>query len=56
MHRTYNRNQYLTLVNKIKRLSPKTAFTTDVIVGYPTETEEDFLQTIDLQNREFQTN
>ena len=48
MRRTYNRNQYLTLVNKIKKLSPKTAFTTDVIVGYPTETEEDFLQTIDL--------
>ena len=48
MRRTYNSGQYLELVNKIKKLSPQTAFTTDVIVGYPTETEEDFLQTINV--------
>lgn len=48
MNRNYLTNQFIELVNKIKNLSPLTAFTTDVIVGYPTETEEDFQRTIEF--------
>ncbi|MBR2834486.1 MAG: tRNA (N6-isopentenyl adenosine(37)-C2)-methylthiotransferase MiaB, partial [Coriobacteriales bacterium] len=48
MNRTYNREQYLTLVNKVKNAIPNIALSTDIIVGFPGETEEDFLDTLSL--------
>lgn len=48
MHRNYTNQEFINLVNKIKQKSKFTAFTTDVIVGFPTETEVDFLDTIQV--------
>ncbi len=48
MNRPYTRKQYLTIVDKIKKANPSIDITTDVIVGFPGETEEDFLQTADI--------
>jgi tRNA-2-methylthio-N6-dimethylallyladenosine synthase len=48
MHRAYARAGYLRLIEKLRAAQPKMAFTTDVIVGFPGETEEDFRQTCDL--------
>ena len=48
MNRTYDRDGYLRLVDKIKSAMPDIALSTDLIVGFPGETEEDFLQTISL--------
>ncbi len=48
MNRVYNREKYLSIVNKAKELMPDLALTTDIIVGFPTETEEDFEDTIDM--------
>ena len=47
MNRPYTIKQYLDIVNKIKKAG-KIDITTDVIVGYPTETEEDFEKTIEI--------
>lgn len=46
MNRHYLTSEFIKLVNYIKQKSPLTAFTTDVIVGYPTENEDDFKNTI----------
>lgn len=48
MNRNYTREKYLQIIQKIKALVPNIVLTSDFIVGFPTETEEEFLDTLDL--------
>lgn len=51
MNRPYDSAQYMRIVDHLRELVPGIAFSTDVIVGFPTETDEDFQKTRDLMNR-----
>ena len=48
MNRHYDRNEFIKSIEKVRNVYPDSAITTDIIVGFPTETEEDFLDTLDL--------
>ena len=47
MNRKYTREKYFKIIEKLRGKIPGVAFSTDIIVGFPTETEEDFLKTLD---------
>jgi tRNA-2-methylthio-N6-dimethylallyladenosine synthase len=48
MNRRYTRSRYLSIVSRLRELVPDIEFTTDIIVGFPGETEEAFLDTLSL--------
>jgi len=52
MHRVYTREHYLDLIRKLKKKVPNITLSTDIIVGFPGETEEDFNDTLSLVENE----
>ena len=51
MNRTYTRDEFLQLVDKIKYILPNCSLSTDIIVGFPGETEDDFQSTLSLMDK-----
>lgn len=51
MNRKYTKETYLKLIEKLKEAIPEIAITTDIIVGFPGETQEDFEDTLDIVKR-----
>src|SRR5580658_8619 len=51
MRRAYRRDRYLAILDNVRRHIPDAAITTDIIVGFPGETEEDFAGTLDVVRR-----
>src|ERR1700710_46749 len=51
MRRGYRRDRYLGIIDRVRAAMPDAAITTDIIVGFPGETEEDFEQTLDVVRR-----
>ncbi|MGH3510337.1 MAG: tRNA (N6-isopentenyl adenosine(37)-C2)-methylthiotransferase MiaB, partial [Nocardioidaceae bacterium] len=51
MRRSYRRDRYLGIINRVRAAMPEAAITTDIIVGFPGETEEEFAATLDVVER-----
>jgi tRNA-2-methylthio-N6-dimethylallyladenosine synthase len=51
MNRSYTRQRYLALIDELRAAVPEVALSTDLIVGFPGETEADFAQTVDMVER-----
>jgi tRNA-2-methylthio-N6-dimethylallyladenosine synthase len=51
MRRAYRRDKYLAILDRVRSAMPEAAITTDIIVGFPGETEQDFADTLDLVRR-----
>jgi tRNA-2-methylthio-N6-dimethylallyladenosine synthase len=51
MRRAYRRDSYLAILDKVRAAMPEAAITTDIIVGFPGETEQDFADTLDIVRR-----
>ncbi len=56
MHRRYTREKYLSIIDEIRCKIPDVGITSDIMVGFPTETEEDFLDTMSLVEKIRYTN
>jgi len=51
MNRTYTREEFLALVDKARQMVPGVALSTDIIVGFPTETDAEFEETVEVMNQ-----